>query len=161
MEYTFAMIKPDAVAAKNSGKIIDFIEQHGFEVIRMHKVNLTEEAAVEFYEIHKDKPFFGEMVSFICSGPSIILALGKENAVADWRKLIGATDPLKADKGTIRQLFGTGIEKNAVHGSDSVENAEKELSMFFFDESDLDSDEVALCDEEECEEENCCEENNS
>src|SRR5580692_883089 len=124
MEYTFAMIKPDAVAAKNSGKIIDSIEQHEFEIIRMHKVNLTEEAAVEFYEIHKSKPFFGEMVSFICSGPAIILALGKENAVAEWRKLIGATDPLKADKGTIRQLFGTSIDKNAVHGSDSVENAE-------------------------------------
>jgi nucleoside-diphosphate kinase len=161
MEYTFAIIKPDAVLSKNSGKIIDMIEQHGFDIIRMHKVNLTEEAATEFYEVHKGKPFFGEMISFICSGPAIILALGKENAVADWRKLIGATDPEKADKGTVRQLFGTSIDKNAVHGSDSVENAEKELSMFFFDESDLDEDEVSLCDEEECDEEDDCCQNNS
>jgi nucleoside-diphosphate kinase len=159
MEYTFAMIKPDAVEAKNSGKIIDMIEKNGFDIIRMHKVNLTEDAAVEFYEIHKDKPFFKDMVTFICSGPAVILALGKENAVADWRKLIGATDPLKADAGTVRQMFGTSIDKNAVHGSDSVENAEKELSMFFFDESDLESDEVALCDEEDCDQEECCQNN--
>jgi nucleoside-diphosphate kinase len=159
MEYTFAMIKPDAVEAKNSGKIIDIIEKNGFDIIRMHKVNLTEEAAAEFYEIHKDKPFFKDMISFICSGPAVILALGKENAVADWRKLIGATDPLKSDAGTIRQLFGTSIDKNAVHGSDSVENAEKELSMFFFDESDLESDEVTLCDEQDCDEDECCENN--
>jgi nucleoside-diphosphate kinase len=159
MEYTFAMIKPDAVEAKNSGKIIDIIEKNGFDIIRMHKVNLTEEAAAEFYEIHKDKPFFKDMISFICSGPAVILALGKEDAVADWRKLIGATDPLKADKGTVRQLFGTSIDKNAVHGSDSVENAEKELSMFFFDESDLESDEVTMCDEQDCDEDECCENN--
>lgn len=160
MEYTFAMIKPDAVLAKHSGKIIDMIEQHGFDIIRMHKVNLTQEAAAEFYEIHKDKPFFQDMITFICSGPAIILALEKENAVANWRKLIGATDPAKADKGTIRHLFGSSIDKNAVHGSDSAENAEKELSMFFFDESDLDSDEVSLCDEDECDEDdNCCQNN--
>jgi len=160
MEYTFAMIKPDAVSAKNTGKIIDIIEHHGFDIIRMHKVNLTQEAAIEFYEVHKDKPFFGQMVDFICSGPAVILALGKENAVADWRKLIGATDPIKAEKGTIRNQFGKSIDQNAVHGSDSVENAEKELSMFFFDEDDLEADEeVAFCDEEDCSEEDCCQNN--
>lgn len=157
MEYTFAMIKPDAVAAKNTGKIIDMIEQNGFEIIRMHKVHLTEDAAQEFYAVHKSKPFFNDMVAFICSGPAIILALGKEGAVADWRKLIGATDPQKAEAGTIRNLFGTSIERNAVHGSDSAENAEKELSMFFFDEADLDEEEVSICDEDECDEDECTE----
>jgi nucleoside-diphosphate kinase len=159
MEYTFAMIKPDAVAAKNSGKIIDMIEKNGFDIVRMHKVNLTEDAAREFYAVHKDRPFFGEMVEFVCSGPAIIMGLSKENAVADWRKLIGATDPLKAEAGTIRKLFGTSISNNAVHGSDSVENAETELAMFFFDEDDMDEDgeEITFCDEDECDEDSeCC-----
>src|SRR5438105_6067328 len=93
MEYTFAMIKPDAVAAKNSGKIIDLIEKNGFDIVRMHKVHLTEDAAREFYAVHKDKPFYNELVEFVCSGPSIIMGLAKENAVADWRKLMGVTDP--------------------------------------------------------------------
>ena len=123
----------------------------------MHKVHLTEDAAREFYAVHKDKPFYNELVEFVCSGPSIIMGLAKENAVADWRKLMGVTDPAKAEAGTIRKLFGTSIDKNAVHGSDSLENAEMELSMFFFDEDDMDEDEMQFCDEDECkDDEECC-----
>lgn len=163
MEYTFAMIKPDAVGAKNSGKIIDLIEKNGFEVLRMHKIHLTPEAAEEFYQEHKDKPFFREMVSFVCSGPVIILALAKEHAVKEWRDLIGATDPKKAAAGTIRSLFGTNVGSNAVHGSDSQESAERELSMFFIDEEEFDEEndsqeeELGFCDEEDCnDDEDCC-----
>lgn len=164
IEYTFAMIKPDAVLAKNSGKIIDLIEKHGFDILRMHKIHMTEEAAREFYSAHKAKPFFGELVEFICSAPVIILALAKENAISDWRKLMGATDSKKAEAGTIRALFGTDVGRNAVHGSDSLEAAENELSMFFLDEEDLDEtaeddedEEVEFCDDENCsDDEDCC-----
>ncbi|HTM06676.1 MAG TPA: nucleoside-diphosphate kinase [Patescibacteria group bacterium] len=163
IEYTFAMIKPDAVLARNSGAIIKIIEENGFEILRMHKIQLIKEAAEEFYEEHKEKPFFKEMVDFICSGPVIILALAKENAVKEWRNLIGATDSRKAAAGTIRATFGTDIGNNAVHGSDSQESAERELSMFFVDEDDFNeededkNDEFEFCDEEDCEEdEDCC-----
>lgn len=165
IEYTFGMIKPDAVGGKKSGHIIAMIEDKGFEILRMHKIHLTEEAAEEFYAEHKDKPFFREMVKFVCSGPVIILALAKENAVKEWRDLIGATDPKKASSGTIRALFGTSIGENAVHGSDSVTSAERELSMFFIDEEEFDEEndnasddeELAFCDEEESEDdETCC-----
>ncbi len=128
---TFAMIKPDAIQAKGSGKIIDLIEQNNFEVIRMHKVWLTEPEAQIFYTVHKDKPFFQELITFITSGPVIIMLLAKENAIQDWRKLMGATDPAQAEEGTIRKLFGTSISSNAVHGSDSPQTAIEELSLFF------------------------------
>lgn len=134
LQFTFAMIKPDAVAAKNSGKIIDIIEAKGFEIMRLHKVHLTEEAAQDFYAVHKDKPFFSELVEFVTSGPVIIMALAKDNAVLAWRELMGATDPKKAEKGTLRAEFGTNIGHNAVHGSDSIENAQMELALFFVDE---------------------------
>lgn len=165
IEYTFAMIKPDAVLAKKTGNIIEMIEQKGFEVLRMHKIHLTPEAAEEFYEEHKDKAFFREMVNFVCSGPVVILALAKEHAIKEWRDLIGATDPKKAAAGTIRALFGTDLGNNAVHGSDSQEAAERELSMFFIDEEEFDEEndnatdeqELAFCDDEECEDdEDCC-----
>ena len=149
MEYTFAMIKPDAVEAKNTGKIIDFIEHHGFDIMRMHKVQLTDEAAKAFYDVHHDKPFFKELVTFIVSGPVIIMALAKENAVKEWRELMGATDSKKAATGTVRNLFGTDISHNAVHGSDSVENAQNELSLFFVDEMDEDSMEDEEYDDED------------
>lgn len=131
MERTFAMIKPDAVAAKNSGKIIDMIEAHGFNIVGMKKVQLDSQKAGEFYAVHKERPFFGELVSFVSSGPVILLALEKENAVKAWRDLMGATDSRKADKGTIRNLFGTDIGKNATHGSDAPETAKVELALFF------------------------------
>ena len=130
-ERTFAMIKPDAVAAKNSGKIIDMIEQHGFTILGMRKLAIDKTKAEEFYAVHKERPFFGELVSFVTSGPVVVLALERDNAVKAWRDLMGATDSRKADKGTIRNLFGTDIGKNAAHGSDSVENAQLELKLFF------------------------------
>jgi nucleoside-diphosphate kinase len=133
IEATFAMIKPDAVAAGNTGKIIDMVEHAGFAILRMHKVRITKEGAELLYEIHKEKPFFNEMVDFIVSGPIIIMVLEKENAIQDWRNLMGATNPKDAKEGSVRKLFGADIGHNAVHGSDSVESAYKELSLFFPD----------------------------
>ena len=133
MEQTLALIKPDAVAAGNSGKIIDLIEKNGFSIDRMEKGLLKKEHAENFYAVHKDKPFFGELTTFITSGPIIVMALRKDNAVNDWRTLMGATDPQKAADGTIRKLYGTSIGSNAVHGSDSAENAALELGLFFGD----------------------------
>jgi nucleoside-diphosphate kinase len=162
VEYTFAMVKPDAVSALNSGKIIDLIEKNGFDILRMHKIHLTPEAATEFYEAHAQKPFFGELVAFICQGPVVILALGKENAIKEWRELMGATDSKKAAAGTVRALYGTDVCQNAVHGSDSPEAAERELSMFFIDEDEDETefeeeDEISICEDEKCEQdENCC-----
>ena len=130
---TFAMIKPDAVAAKNSGKIIDMIEHNGFEIVRMQKVIVAKDLAEEFYAVHKERPFFGELVEFVTSAPVIIMALHKEDAINAWRELIGATDPAKAAEGTIRQQFGTSIGNNAVHGSDSSATAVNELELFFPD----------------------------
>jgi nucleoside-diphosphate kinase len=133
IERTFAMIKPDAVSAKNSGKIIDMIEKNGFTILDMRKMVIDKKKAEEFYAVHKEKPFFGELVSFVTSGPVIIMALERDNAVKAWRDLMGATDSRKADKGTVRNLFGTDIGKNAAHGSDSIENAKFELKLFFPD----------------------------
>ncbi len=128
---TFAMIKPDAVLHNNTGKIIDVIEKNGFEIVRLHKVILAKDLAEEFYEIHKERPFYNELVTFVTSGPAIIMALHKEDAVNEWRKLIGATNPKDAAPGTIRHEFGASIENNAVHGSDSSETAINELELFF------------------------------
>jgi len=133
MEKTFAIIKPDAIAAKNTGKIIDMIERDGFTILRMEKIQLSEEEAKVFYAVHKEKPFFQEVIDFMVSGPIIIMALEKENAIADWRALMGVTNPENADEGTIRKLFGTGIMTNCTHGSDSPENAKTELGLFFED----------------------------
>jgi nucleoside-diphosphate kinase len=130
---TYAMIKPDAVTAKNTGKIIDMIEHNGFEIVRLQKVIISQELAEEFYAEHKERPFFRELVDFVISAPVIIMALHKENAIASWRDLIGATDPLKADAGTVRKLYGTDIGKNAVHGSADSESAVRELALFFPD----------------------------
>ena len=131
IEQTFAMIKPDAVQGKNTGRILTMIEDNGFDILRMHKVMLTKEGAERFYAVHKDKPFFNELVEFVTSGPVLIMALEKENAIADWRNLMGATDPAKAEEGTIRALYAESIGKNAVHGSDSPQTAQEELGLFF------------------------------
>lgn len=131
IERTFAMIKPDAVSAKNSGKIIDMIEKNGFTILALRKAHLDTKKAEEFYAVHKERPFFGELVSFVTSGPVILMALERDNAVKAWRDLMGATDPLKAEEGTIRKLFGTNIGINAAHGSDSPENGKIELQLFF------------------------------
>jgi len=128
---TFTMIKPDAVGHGNMGLIIDHIIKSGFNIVAMKYTHLTKEKASKFYEIHKERPFFNDLVNFMSSGPIVAAILSKENAVEDFRKTIGATNPENAEDGTIRQKFGTSIENNAVHGSDSDENAIIEASFFF------------------------------
>ena len=131
METTFAIIKPDAVAAKNAGKIIDMIEAAGFNIVGMEKISMTAEQANELYKEHSARSFFGEMVAAMMASPIIILALEKENAVLAWRDLMGATNPKDAAAGTVRALFGANIGANAAHGSDSVASAARELAIFF------------------------------
>ncbi len=128
---TFTMIKPDAVANGHTGKIIDQILEAGFSIQAMKYVRLSKETAGAFYAIHRERPFFGELVDFMTSGTIVAAVLVKENAVADFRTLIGATDPAKAEAGTIRNRFAKSIEANAIHGSDSDENAAHEASFFF------------------------------
>ncbi|MCJ8211379.1 nucleoside-diphosphate kinase [Mucilaginibacter sp. RS28] len=128
---TFTMIKPDAVANGHTGAILDQIIKAGFSVKAMKLTSLSTEKAGQFYAIHKERPFFNDLVKFMTSGPIVAAILEKENAVEDFRKLIGATDPKKAEEGTIRNKFAESIEANAVHGSDSDENAAIEGSFFF------------------------------
>lgn len=131
MEQTFAIIKPDAVAAKNAGKIIDMIESNGFNILRMDKVHWDKSDAEQFYAIHKERPFFGELVEFMTSGPVVMMVLEKNNAIAAWRDLMGATNPAQAAEGTIRKLFGANIGNNATHGSDAAETANLEIGQFY------------------------------
>lgn len=128
---TFTMLKPDATNAGNTGAIVKMIEEAGFRIVAMKKTRLNSEMAGKFYEVHKARPFYGELVSYMSSGPIVPMILEKENAVEDFRNLIGATDPKKAAPGTIRALFAKSIDANAVHGSDSDENAEIEGGFFF------------------------------
>ena len=128
---TFTMLKPDAVENGHAGKIIDHILAGGFKIIALKYTRLNREQAGKFYEVHKERPFYGELVDYMTSGPIYAAILEKDNAVADFRKLIGATDPAKADEGTIRKKFAESKAKNAVHGSDSDENAEIEGAFFF------------------------------
>lgn len=125
------MIKPDAVSNGHTGKIIDQIIEAGFTIRAMKYIRLTRDNAGAFYDIHRERPFFGELVDFMTSGPIVAAVLEKENAVADFRNLIGATDPKKAEPGTIRNRFAKSIEANAIHGSDSDENAQREAAFFF------------------------------
>ncbi len=131
IEQTFAIIKPDVVKAVNSGRIISMIEDNGFEILRLQKGQLSKDLAELFYDVHKEKPFFNELVEFIASGPIIIMALQKDDAINEWRTLMGATDPAQAEEGTVRKQFGSSIGQNAVHGSDSIETARQELGLFF------------------------------
>ena len=128
---TFTMIKPDATGAGNTGAIIQMIEKAGFRVVAMKKARLSAELAGKFYEVHKARPFYGELTAYMSSGEIVPMILEKENAVEDFRKLIGATDPKKAEPGTVRALFAKSIDANAIHGSDSDANAEIEGSFFF------------------------------
>ena len=128
---TFTMIKPDATAAGNAGKIIDIIIQKGFKIVALKYTKLSPELAGAFYEIHKERPFYNDLVSFMSSGPIYAAILEKDNAVADFRTLIGATNPAEAAEGTIRKMFAKSIDANAVHGSDSDENATIEGDFFF------------------------------
>ena len=120
---TFTMLKPDALVNKHTGKIIDMIIQAGFEIKAMKLTQLTKEQAEKFYEVHAERPFYGELVEYMTSGPIVAAILEKENAVADFRALIGATDPAEAAEGTIRKYYAESKGRNAVHGSDSDENA--------------------------------------
>ena len=133
MQTKCAIIKPDAVRDKHVGIIIQLIEWNGFNIKEMKKMHLSVETASEFYAIHKEKSFFDELVAYTTSGPVVVMALEKADAVADWRTLMGATNPEEAAPGTIRKMFGLNIGTNAVHGSDSLENAKKELAFFFKD----------------------------
>ncbi len=128
---TFTMIKPDAMKNGHAGAILDKMIKAGFKIVALKQVKLTAETGGEFYAIHKARPFFGELVEFMSSGVIMAAILEKENAVADFRTLIGATDPAKADEGTIRKLYAASIGENAVHGSDSDENAKIEGNFFF------------------------------
>lgn len=133
---TFTMLKPDALSEGNMIPILNEINKGGFKIIAMKLIQLDEKKAGEFYEVHKERPFYGDLVAYMTSGPIVAAVLEKENAVADFRKLIGATDPKQAEKGTIRNMFATSIEKNAIHGSDSDENAQIE-SEFHFNENEI------------------------
>ena len=128
---TFTMVKPEAVQQGNTGAILKMIEENGFRIVALKEVQLTTERAGLFYEIHKERPFYGELVDYMSSGPIVAAILEKENAVADFRALIGATDPADAEDGTIRKLFAESKSKNAVHGSDSDENAQLESDFHF------------------------------
>lgn len=128
---TFAMIKPDAVRKNLVGQIITKFTEAGFKIKAMKMTRLTKESAQGFYEVHKERPFYNGLVEFMISGPVVALALEKENAVADYRKLIGSTDPAEAEEGTVRKLYADSKSENAVHGSDSDENAAIEIAHFF------------------------------
>jgi len=131
MNRTFTMIKPDATSKGYTGAILDQIIKAGFSVKAMKWTKLTMEQAGQFYEVHKERPFYGELVAFMSSGPIVAAILEKDNAVADFRKLIGATNPAQAEEGTIRKNFAAAMGENAVHGSDSDENAQIEGNFFF------------------------------
>ena len=128
---TFTIIKPDSVRKGNFGKIITRLESEGFKVLGLKKVSLSRKQAEGFYAVHRERPFFGSLVEYMTSGPVFVAALQRDGAVAHLRKVMGATDPAKADKGTIRKDFGESIEQNAIHGSDSDENANIEIGFFF------------------------------
>jgi nucleoside-diphosphate kinase len=130
-ERTFAIIKPDAVRARNAGRILARIEDAGFTIRAMRLQHLTTPEAEGFYAVHRERPFFGELTQFMSSGPCVLLALEAPHAIAKWRTLMGATDPAKADDGTLRKEFGTSIGNNATHGSDAPDTAAFELGYFF------------------------------
>ena len=131
MERTFAIIKPDAVAKGCAGEIITAIEQAGFRIVAMRKLHLSRAQAEAFYAVHTERPFFGGLVKFMTEGPAIVMVLEKDNAIADWRALMGATNPANAAEGTIRKRFASDIERNCAHGSDGPETAAQEIPFFF------------------------------
>lgn len=131
MEKTLAIIKPDAVERNLIGKILERIESNGFRIVAMKRTQLTLPVAEGFYAVHRERPFFKDLTTYMCTGPIVLLTLARDNAIPEWRKLMGATNPKDADAGTIRKDFAIDIEKNSVHGSDSAENAAIEISYFF------------------------------
>jgi nucleoside-diphosphate kinase len=131
MERTFAIVKPDAFAARHTGRIIQRIEESGFTIRAMRLVRLTQPEAEGFYAVHRERPFFASLTRFMSSGPCVVMALEAPDAIKKWRALMGATDPAKADAGTLRKEFGQSIEHNATHGSDAPDTAAYELGYFF------------------------------
>lgn len=131
IEKTFAIIKPNAVKAKNSGKIIDRIEEEGFTILKMQKLSLSIKEAETFYSVHKERPFFPSLISSMTSSPVIVMVLEKDEAIKAWRDLMGATNPAKAADKTLRKLYGENLTANATHGSDAEETAHKEIRQFF------------------------------
>ena len=131
IQRTLSIIKPDAMKLKYSGKIIDFIEEKGFTIVAQKKIVLTKSQAEAFYSVHKERPFFHELVDFMMSGPILVQIIEAKDAVSFYREIMGSTNPEEAKEGTIRKLYGTDIQCNAVHGSDSIENASIETSFFF------------------------------
>jgi nucleoside-diphosphate kinase len=136
LERTLTIVKPDAVAAGKAGAILAHLEKEGFLFLGLRRTRLGTEQARAFYAVHRERPFYGALVTFMTEGPVVVAALERENAVAHLRKTMGATDSRKAEPGTVRNLYGTDIERNAIHGSDSPENATKEIA-FFFGEGEL------------------------
>jgi nucleoside-diphosphate kinase len=130
-DITFSIIKPNAVRTGKTGPILAMINEGGFEIVAMKMVRLTRDQAESFYDVHRGKPFYDDLVEFMTSGQVVVMILKHTNAVEDFRKLIGATDPSKAEPGTIRKIFAVSVQMNAVHGSDSVENAHREAGFFF------------------------------
>lgn len=128
---TFTIIKPDSVRKGNTDKILARLKSEGFKVLAKKDLRMSRKQAESFYAVHRERPFFGSLVDYMTSGPVVVAALERDNAVATLRKVMGATDPAKADKGTIRKDFGESIEQNAVHGSDSDDNAKTEIAFFF------------------------------
>ena len=131
MERTLAIIKPDAVAARHAGRIVQRIEESGFQIRAMRMLHLSTHDSEGFYAVHRERPFFGSLTQFMASGPVIVMALEADDAIKRWRMLMGATDPAKADAGTLRKEFGRSIENNATHGSDAPDTAAFEVGYFF------------------------------
>lgn len=131
LERTFAIIKPDACAGNRAGRVLAKIEENGFRVIALKKILMTRKQAEGFYAVHQGKPFFNDLTTFMSSGPCIVMVLEKENAIAGWRALMGATNPANADPGTIRKEFARSVQENAVHGSDAPDTAAYEIPYFF------------------------------
>ena len=132
-EQTLSIIKPDAVERNLENKIKDFFKEKNLKIIKSKKVQISKEEASEFYKVHQTKPFYNDLCNYLSSGPIVVMIIEGENAVSQNRKLMGATDPLKSEEGTLRKMYGISIDKNSVHGSDSVENAKIEISFFFKD----------------------------
>jgi len=131
LEQTLSIIKPDAVERNLDEKIKDFFQKNNLKILKSKKVKISKEEASEFYKVHQTKPFYDQLCSYLSSGPIVVMILEGENAIAKNRDLMGATDPKKADEGTLRKMYGISIDKNSVHGSDSTDNAKKEINFFF------------------------------
>ena len=135
-ERTFSIIKPDATARNITGKVNAVIEEAGLRIVAQRRIRMTQEEAEDFYDVHRERPFYGELVEFMTSGPVVVQVLEADNAVARYREIMGATNPAQAAEGTIRKLFANSVGENSVHGSDSAENAKIEIAQFF-DEADI------------------------